>query len=343
MTQCILLRQIAYLKAENQILRSRLPKQIRTTAAERSLLVRLGAPLGDAIQELLSIVSYKTFLRWKNEQRPGARAKNAVVPNGRPPIPQSVEELVVRFAKENAWGYSRIQGELRKLGIIVARNTVKKILIKNGFHPNPGKLAGSWALFLKRHMDTLWACDFFTRDVRTGCGKVTYYVLFFIHVGTRRVRVIGTTCQPNGPWVEQQARNLVMELAERGERAMYLLRDGDTKFTEKFDRVFKSEGVKVKQIPYRSPNLNAYAERFVQSIKRECLSQFVVFGERHLEYLIREYEDYYNSVRPHQGLDNKPIGIVAMPSPDSDPPDPSEVECESRLGGVLRHYYRRAA
>jgi len=192
-------------------------------------------------------------------------------------------------------------------------------------------------------MDTLWATDFFTKDVWTGCGKITYYVLFFIHVGTRRVRVMGMTCQPNGPWVEQQARNLVMELTERGEKATYLLRDGDTKFTEKFDRIFKSEGVKVKQIPYRSPNLNAYAERFVQSIKRECLSQFVVFGERHLEYLIREYEDYYNSVRPHQGLENKPIGIVAMPPPDSNPPNPSEVQCESRLSRLLRHYYRKAA
>ncbi|XHR29720.1 MAG: integrase [Chthoniobacteraceae bacterium] len=269
MTQSILLRQIAYLKAENQILRSRLPKQIRTTAAERSLLVRLGAPLGDAIQELLSIVSYKTFLRWKNEQRPGARAKNAVAPNGRPPIPQSVEELVARFAKENAWGYSRIQGELRKLGIIVARNTVKKILIKNGFHPNPGKLAGSWALFLKRHMETLWACDFFVKDVWTGWGKVSFYVLFFIYVKTLRVRIIGMTCHPDGPWVEQQARNLVMELAERGEKASYLLRDGDAKFTKKFDEIFKSEGIKVKRLPFASPNLNAYAERFVQSIKRE--------------------------------------------------------------------------
>ncbi|XHR30554.1 MAG: integrase [Chthoniobacteraceae bacterium] len=269
MTQSIRLCQIAYLKAENQILRSRLPKQIRTTAAERSLLVRLDAPLGDAIQELLSIVSYKTFLRWKNEQRPGARAKNAVEPNGRPPIPQSVEELVVRFAKENAWGHSRIQGELRKLGIIVARNTVKKILIKNGFHPNPGKLAGSWALFLKRHMDTLWACDFFVKDVWTGWGKVNFYVLFFIHLKTLRVRIIGMTCHPDGSWIEQQARNLVMELAERGEKTRYLLRDGDAKFTKKFDEIFKSEGIKVKRLPFASPNLNAYAERFVQSIKRE--------------------------------------------------------------------------
>ncbi|XHR30496.1 MAG: integrase core domain-containing protein [Chthoniobacteraceae bacterium] len=174
---------------------------------------------------------------------------------------------------------------------------------------------------------------------------MNFYVLFFIHLKTRRVRIIGMTCHPDGPWVEQQARNLVMELAEREEKASYLLRDGDAKFTKKFDEIFMGEGIKVKRLPFASPNLNAYAERFVQSIKRECLSQFVVFGERHLEYLIREYETYYNTVRPHQGLENKPIGVLLMPppSPGSGPPDPLEVECESRLGGVLRHYYRRAA
>lgn len=157
------------------------------------------------------------------------------------------------------------------------------------------------------------------------------------------MRISGATVHPNAGWVEQQARNLVMELSERGEKASYLLRDGDVKFTGGFDEIFKSEGIKVKKLPFRSPNLNAFAERFVQSVKSECLDQFVAFGERHLEYLIREHEDYYNSARPHQGLENKPIGIVSMPPPDSGPPDPSKVECESRLGGLLRHYYRRAA
>ena len=190
-------------------------------------------------------------------------------------------------------------------------------------------------------MDTLWACDFFTKDVWTGFGKVTYYVLFFIHVGTRRVRVAGMTVQPNGPWVEQQARNLVYDLAERGETASYLIRDGDTKFTQKFDEIFKSEGIKVKKLPYRSPNLNAFAERLVQSIKQECLDHFIVFGEHHLEHLIREYERHYNTVRPHQGLGN--ATIPAPPLPTEVPLNPSEIECDSRLGGLLRHYYRKAA
>lgn len=133
-------------------------------------------------------------------------------------------------------------------------------------------------------MNTLWACDFFVKDVWTGFGKVTYYVLFFINVGTRRVRIAGATCRPNGPWVEQQARNLVMDLADRGWKGSCLLKDGDMKFTKKkFDEIFKSEGIKVKRLPFASPDLNAYAERFVQTIKAERLNQFVVFGERHLD------------------------------------------------------------
>jgi putative transposase len=342
MTQSILLRQIAYLKAENAILRSRCPKQIQTTAAERSLLVRLGRPLGSAIQELLSVVHYKTFLRWVREStNPGGR-KFTRLP-GRPGIPQNAQEMILRLAKETGWGYVRIRGELWKLGIRVSANTIRKILIKNGFNPSPLRTKGDWDRFLKRHIDTLWACDFFTKDIWTGFGKATVYILVFIHVGSRRVRVAGMTAQPNGPWVAQQARNLVMELAECGEKASYLLKDGDTKFTAAFDEVFRSEGIKVKRLPFASPNLNAFAERFIQSIKQECLDQFVVFGERHLEYLIREYESYYNTLRPHQGIGNQTIGITAMPPPVSGPLDPSEVECDSRLGGLLRHYYRKAA
>jgi len=267
MTQSILLRQIAYMKAENAILRSRAGKQVQATPAERALLVRLGAPLGNAIQELLSVVHYKTFLRWVRDGAKSAGMRSTRPP-GRPPVPRNVQELILRFARETGWGYTRIQGELKKLGIIVAANTIKKILIKNGFHPSPNRTKGDWDRFIRRHMDTLWACDFFTKDVWTGFGKVTYYVLFFIHVGTRRVRIAGMTCQPNGSWVEQQARNFVMELSERGEKATYLLKDGDTKFTKKFDEVFESEGIKVKRLPYASPNLNAYAERFVQSAQK---------------------------------------------------------------------------
>lgn len=342
MTQSVLLRQVAYLKTENQILRSRLPKAVQTTPAERSLLVRLGSPLGSGIREIVGIVHYKTFLRWVREEAAGRTgAPRKPRPAGRPGISEDTTEIILRLARENAWGYGKIQGELKKLGITVATNTIKKILIRNGFDLSPFRNTGDWDRFMKRHIDTLWACDFFTKDVWTAFGKATYYVLFFIHVGTRKVRVAGITCQPNGPWVEQQARNLAMGLAERGETATCLVKDGDTKFTAKFDEVFKSEGITVKRLPYASPNLNAHAERFVQSIKQECLDQFVVFGERHLDFLIREYEDHYNTVRPHQGMGNVPLNVVTLPG--SGPPAPAEIECDSRLGGLLRHYRRAAA
>ena len=342
MTQSILLRQIAYLKAENAILRSKLPKAVQTTPAERAQLTRLGKPLGNAIQELLSLVHYKTFLRWlRDEKAEASGEKKPAKPPGRPGISEDTTAIILRLAKENGWGYIRIQGELKKLGISVAHNTIKKIMIKNGFHPSPGRTKGDWDRFIQRHIDTLYACDFFTKDVWTACGKVTYYVLFFIHVGTRRVRIAGMTCNPDGGWTEQQARNLVMELADRGEKASYLIRDGDTKFTEKFDEIFKSEGIKVKKLPFRSPNLNAFSERWVQTVQNECLNHFVVFGERHLEYLLREFEDFYNTVRPHQGLGNRTIGIVPLPDPGK--LSPAEIECDSRLGGLLRHYHRKAA
>jgi putative transposase len=246
------------------------------------------------------------------------------------------------MARKTGWGYARICGEFKKLGINVAINTIKKILIRNGFHPSPWRAKGDWATFMKRHIDTLWACDFFTKDVWTVGGKVTFYVLFFIHVGSRRVRICGATCNPAGPRTEQHARNLAMELAERGETVTCLIKDGDTKFTGAFDEVFRTEGIKVKKLPFASPNLNAHAERFVQAIKNECLNHFEVFGERPLEFLLREYEDHYNTVRPHQGIGNRTITEVPFRSVTG-PPRPTDVRCRSRLGGLLQHYWRDAA
>ena len=148
------------------------------------------------------------------------------------------------------------------------------------------------------------------------------------------------SCHPNPAWVEQQGRNFTMHSADAPEEATILLQDQDTKFTAALDEVFKGEGKKVARLPFRSPNLNAFAERFVQSIKHECLDQFVVIGERHLEHLVREYEDHYNTVRPHQGLGNRPIGVIPL---ETGPPSAAGIRCEARLGGLLRHYWREAA
>lgn len=341
LTQSALLRQIAYLKAENRLLRARIPGLIRVTPVERTILLRLGKCLGISLRDLIYIVHNKTFLSWVRMEEKSSRRKAAPV-RGRPATQKAMVEIVLRMARENAWGYSRIQGELFKLGIVVARNTVKNILIKNGFHPSPGKHVGDWNRFLTRHMQTLWACDFFTQEVWTAFGRVTVYVLFFVHLGSRRIHLAGASCSPTGPWTEQQGRNFVAELAERGESISYLIRDGDGKFTAAFDDIILSEGGAVKRLPPESPNLNAFAERFVQSIRHECLDHFVIFGERHLAHLLREYVAFYNSVRPHQGQGNRPLGVIPFPA-GTGPPTPGQVACESRLGGLLRHYHRKAA
>jgi putative transposase len=197
--------------------------------------------------------------------------------------------------------------------------------------------------YLKRHWKTLWACDFFSKRVWTLGGLVQFYALFFIHVPSRRIILSGITCQPDAAWMAQQARNLAIHLDVENQETKLLLRDGDFKFTPQFDAILQSEGMEVRKLPPYSPNLNAFAERWIQSIKRECLDHFTVFGESHLRYLIREYVQFYNTVRPHQGLDNNPIDSKIIPFPTERSPNPSNVRCKTRLGGILKHFYLQAA
>jgi putative transposase len=164
----------------------------------------------------------------------------------------------------------------------------------------------------------------------------TYFIFFAIHIATRRVVVTGVSIYPDNAWMEQQARNLSMHFHETGNFPTMLLRDGDVKFCESFDNILSVDGVFVKRLPRRSPNLNAFAERWVQSFKNECLNHFVVFGETHLRYIIREYLEYYNKLRPHQALENEPLGKTKKIS------KMGQVLCEERLGGILKHYYREA-
>jgi putative transposase len=220
---------------------------------------------------------------------------------------------------------------------------VRRILIENGFEPGPERADSTWKEFIKRHRDTLWACDFFTKNVVTAGGIVTYYVLFFMHVNSRRVHVAGMTPSPNGDWMAQQARNLSMYFAEQGEfKPTHIVRDRDTKFTEQFCATLETDGIEFKLIPPRSPNLNPFAERWVQSVKRECLDHFIVFGETHLRYLLDHYLDYYHRFRPHQGLDNLRIGATKPPE-ISEGVKPTDLVCHERLSGLLKHYERKAA
>jgi putative transposase len=221
-----LARHVQYLKAENEILRAKLPKRVTMTPAERRRLLKLGQKIGPALKHLITIVTYRTFLRWLAGDKAGRTSGK----RGRPRTDEEIREIIIRLAQENGWGYTRILGELKKLGIRrVCRSTVINILKENGLDPGPQRGEGSWDEFLKIHAKTLWACDFLSKKVWTKWGLAEFFILFFVHVGSRRVYVSGITTHPDTVWVAQQARNFSVHLAERGEEASYLIHDRDTK------------------------------------------------------------------------------------------------------------------
>jgi putative transposase len=336
-----LARSVRFLKAENAILRSRLPKRVDLTQTERNRLFKLGESLGSAIKELISIVSYRTFLRWKARKKGTIKSR---APNRHPHrTPDEIRALVVRIATETGWGYTRIVAELRKLGIHrISRTTVRNNLKEEGLDPGPDRGIGSWDEFIRIHWKTLFACDFFTKDVWTLFGKVTYHVFFVIELHTRRVHIAGITLHPNGQWMAQTARNIRMWLEDKGKKMSYLLKDGDAKITAQFDAILETTGAKVKKVSRRAPEMNSFAESWVASIKRECLDHFMVLGEQHLEHIVNTYVQYYNTRRPHRGIGNVPIMAGVQPPPPEDTEVEDDIACDMWLGGLLKHY-RRAA
>lgn len=340
-----LARQVAYLKEENRILRARLPERLVATPQERRRLLKVGRRLGVQLKELISIVSYQTFRRWIREAEESHTSKQTTTKRkpGRPRTPDDIRELVLKLAKENSWGYTRILGELRKLGInSISRQTVKVILKENNIDPGPKRGKGTWDEFLKLHADTLWQCDFVSKPMWTPKGLVDLYLLVFLHLGTRQVWISNCTQHPDSAWVSQQAKNFLMEAEDLNLSPEYVMRDNDTKFTKPFDEAIESSGAKIKRNTPVSPNLRAHVERFIQTLKVECLDKFVIVGERHLNYIKREWSRHYNRERPHEARAN-------LPPRTKQPPEAIEtiklkdVVCESRLGGLINTYWRRAA
>jgi transposase InsO family protein len=219
---------------------------------------------------------------------------------GRPPIDSQIAELIVRMARENArWGCVRICGELRKLSIRVGATTIRTLLRQHGLGPAPRRTGPTWAQFLRAQAEGIVACDFFTVET---IRLKTLYVLFFIQLSTRRVVAAAVTAHPDAAWVTQQARNATMDLNDRGVSIRFLLRDHDAKFSRSFHDVFGSEGGQVLRTPIRAPRANAYAERWVQTVRAECLDWTLVLGRRHLPRLLRGYVRHYNQQRPHRSL-----------------------------------------
>jgi putative transposase len=225
------------------------------------------------------------------------------------------------------------------MGVSLAPSSVWAILRRHGVEPTPRRSGPTWAEFLRAQATTMLACDLFTVDTVL---LRRLYVLFFIEIDTRRIYVASITANPAGSWVTQQARNLIFDLLERSRPVKFLIRDRDTKFTASFDEVFRTEGIRVIKTPIQSPRANAFAERFVSTVRRECLDRFLIFGRRHLEQVLSEFVDHYNEHRPHRSLGQRaPLTVGKRPLPINDP-DPDQLRRRDKLGGLI-HEYRLAA
>jgi putative transposase len=333
---------IHFLQAENRILKERLRgKRIRFTDAERALLARKAKAVGrKALLELDTFVSPDTLMRW--HRRLVAQKWNFAHRRGpgRPGIMVEIACLIVRIAQENpGWGYTRIQGALANLSHKVGRGTVANVLKRNGIEPAPERSKRTtWSTFLKAHWKVLAASDFFSVEVWTPRGLVTHYVLFVMNLVDRVVHVAGITTRPDEAWMLQIGRNLLDTEGGALDAQRFLIIDRDTKYSERFRGMIEEVGIEVIRLPPRSPNLNAYAERFVRSIKQECLEKMIFVGQPSLRRAITEYLTHYHNERNHQGLEN---GLIRL-GPRAAAND-GTVHRRPRLGGMLNYYYRATA
>jgi putative transposase len=328
--------EILVLRHQLAVLRRQTPRP-RLEPADRALLAAVSRVLPRSRWSCF-FVKPDTLLRWHRRLVAGAWT----YPHrqiGRPPLDQEVQQLIVRLATENPrWGYQRIKGELQRLGMHASATAIRSTLRRHGLDPAPRRANSSWPAFLRQQAAGIVACDFFTIDT---VWLRRLYVLFFIELDTRRVHLAGVTANPNGGWVTQQARNLLLVLGERGRRVRFVVRDRDAKLCRGFDDVFGSEGAEVLVTPVRAPRANANAERWVRTVRGECLDWLLIVGRRHLEQVLGVYIEHYNRHRPHRALGlqapDSPAGLAVVGEDQQ-----SKIHRRDLLGGLL-HEYRRAA
>jgi transposase InsO family protein len=327
--------EILVLRHQLTVLRRQVPRP-RLEPTDRALLAAISRVLARDPWSCF-FVKPETLLRWHRRLVADAWTY-APHGYGRPPFAENVQQLIVRVARENPrWGYQRIQGELLRLGVRVSATAIRTTLRRHGLDPAPRRASTTWRAFLREQAAGILACDFFTVDT---IWLRRLYVLFFIELDTRRVHLAGVTANPTGAWVTQQARNLLLVLEERSRRPRYLLRDRDSKFYRAFDEVFRSEGAEILLTPVQAPNANAYAERWVGTVRAECLDWLLVVGRGHLEQILRVYVQHYNRHRPHRAL-----GLEA-PDPPTEVNDAKDRQGKVRrrdlFGGLLHEYWRAA-
>jgi transposase InsO family protein len=331
---------IEYLVEENRVLREQLgDRRLRFTDSQRRRLAAKAKRLGRRVlDQVATIVTPATLLTWHRKLIAQKYDSSALRKPGRPLTPTEVSKLVVRMAEENrGWGYTRIQGALANLGHTIGRTTVADILKRHGLEPAPERTRKTtWKEFLRRHWNQIVAADFFTVELWTCRGLTRFVVLFFIDLSTRQVEIGGIARSPNGLWMAQIARNLTdaVEGFFCGKR--YLIHDRDPLYTREFIDLIAGCGIEAIKLPPKSPNLNAYAERFVRSIKEGCLDQMVLFGEDALRNAVRQFVTHYHEERNHQGLDNHLLTYTRTV-------ESGRLRKRERLGGLLNYYYREAA
>jgi putative transposase len=333
---------LAYQKEENRVLREMLGGgRLRFTDAQRRRLALKAKSLSHAtLRELGSLVTPDTLTRWFRKYAGAKYDSSARRRRGRPSKPEHVRELVVRLAQENVgWGYTKIRDVMALLGHKIGRTTVRRILDADGIEPAPERLKHMpWATFLKAHWGAIAAMDFFQIEVMTLTGPTRYAVLVVIDLKSRRVEVAGIVRDAYEEWMIQVIRNLTDNVDGFLLPHTHLIMDRDPLFTADCRAMLKHSGVKPLRLPRRSPNLNAYVERFFRSIKEECLERVVPLGEAHLRELVSEYVAHYNAEPPQPPVG----GELSAPAPN-DTQGWGDVETRERLGGLLNHYYREAA
>ena len=336
--------EILALRHQITVLQRQLGREkVRFAPADRVFLAVLLHELPRTVlRRLRLLVHPDTVLRWHRDLLARRHvAQSRPRRPGRPRTVHSIRALVLRLAKENpSWGYRRIHGELLVLGVKVAASTVWEMLKQAGIDPAPERAASTWADFLRSQADALLACDFFETVTVSGTRLYVFAVIEHAH---RRIRILGATAYPTAAWVAQAARNLVMDLEDTGCRARFLIRDRDGKFPALFNAVLADAGIEVVLSGVRMPRMNSIMERWIQSCRRELLDRTMIWNQRHLLHALREFERFYNSHRPHQGIANaRPLH--PLPTPITDPVQITRLDIRrhERLGGTL-HEYRHAA
>ena len=333
--------EILLLRRQLAIYERRQERAPHLSRGEKLTLIVLGTQLKEqtgrtikAMGEVIRMVKPATLFGW-HKQLIRLKWTYSHRKAGRPRTDKAIEQLVLRLARENDWGYERIEGELLKLGYDISHETVGNILQRHRIPPAPEREPSpSWRHLMTHCKDQLLACDFFTVET---LFLHTLYVLVFVEIGTRRIHFAGCTAHPDNAWVTQQARQVMWELEDREPGIRFLIRDNDKKFTQSFDTVFRAEGIDVIRTPFRAPNANAYAERWIRSAREECLDKLLIINQAHLRRVMREYITFFNTARPHQGLDQRiPVPMIALEHT-------GPVCSRAVLGGIIHDYYRDAA